>query len=261
MTHTLPMTESQFFDWMRGHQHNKKLTQDMVDGAKQMIALISIEELKEALALINGWHDDFLIKPTVNPSKVTRVDIQQAAKDLNIEPAMIKALSDIESPKGGFNQDGTPKILFERHKFYEGLTEINWLTKRNDMRDKYPDVCNEDSGDYNARPQYDKLKIASKLNWDVAHESASWGFGQVMGFNWKLLGYSSINDFITRMYASEGEQLIAACRYIKHKGLDKKLRAKDWAGFAKGYNGSDYKRNNYDNKLSAAYIKAKKEGW
>ena len=57
MTHTLPMTESQFFDWMRGHQHNKKLTQEMVDGATQMIALIPIEELKESLALVNGWHD------------------------------------------------------------------------------------------------------------------------------------------------------------------------------------------------------------
>lgn len=57
MTPTLPMTEPQFFDWMRGHQANKKLTQDMVDGAKQMIALMSIEELKEALALVNGWHD------------------------------------------------------------------------------------------------------------------------------------------------------------------------------------------------------------
>ena len=193
--------------------------------------------------------------------KLNEIEQRELADRYGIPLAAMKAIIEVECKGSGFNSDGTPVILYERHKFYEGLTEINWLTKRNDMRDKYPDVCNEDSGDYNARPQYDKLKIASKLNWDVAHESASWGFGQVMGFNWKLLGYSSINDFITRMYASEGEQLIAACRYIKHKGLDKKLRAKDWAGFAKGYNGSDYKRNNYDNKLSAAYIKAKKEGW
>lgn len=51
------MNETQFFDWMRGHQDNKKLTQNMVDGAKQMIALMTLEELKEALALVNGWHD------------------------------------------------------------------------------------------------------------------------------------------------------------------------------------------------------------
>ena len=57
MSDTQVMTERQFFEWMRGHQDNKRLTQDMVDGAKQMIALMSLEELKEALALVNGWHD------------------------------------------------------------------------------------------------------------------------------------------------------------------------------------------------------------
>ena len=57
MSNTPVMTEEQFFEWMRSHQDSKKLTQDMVDGAKQMIALMSLEELKEALALVNGWHD------------------------------------------------------------------------------------------------------------------------------------------------------------------------------------------------------------
>ena len=57
MSNTPVMTEEQFFEWMRSHQDNKRLTQDMVDGAKQMIALMSLEELKEALALVNGWHD------------------------------------------------------------------------------------------------------------------------------------------------------------------------------------------------------------
>lgn len=57
MSDTQVMTEKQFFEWMRSHQDNKRLTQDMVDGANQMIALMSLEELKEALALVNGWHD------------------------------------------------------------------------------------------------------------------------------------------------------------------------------------------------------------
>ena len=57
MSNTPVMTEEQFFEWMRSHQDNKRLTQDMVDGANQMIALMPIEELKEALALVNGWHD------------------------------------------------------------------------------------------------------------------------------------------------------------------------------------------------------------
>lgn len=55
MSSTPVMNETQFFDWMRGHQDNKRLTQDMVDGAKQMIALMSLEELKVALGKVNGW--------------------------------------------------------------------------------------------------------------------------------------------------------------------------------------------------------------
>ena len=38
------------------------------------------------------------------------------------------------------------------------------------------------AGEYNVRPQYEKLEIAATLNWDAAHEAASWGFGQVMAF-------------------------------------------------------------------------------
>ena len=61
------MNEEQFFDWMRGHQHNKRLTQDMVDGAQQMIALIPLEELKESLALVNGWHDpQYIVSMTLS---------------------------------------------------------------------------------------------------------------------------------------------------------------------------------------------------
>ena len=55
MTAIAPMTETTFFDWMRSHQDNKKLTQDMVDGAKQMLAFLSTNELQKALALVNDW--------------------------------------------------------------------------------------------------------------------------------------------------------------------------------------------------------------
>lgn len=35
------------------------------------------------------------------------------------------------------------------------------------------------------------------------------------------------------------------------------LQRHDWAGFARGYNGAGYKRNNYDEKLRQAYNKYK----
>lgn len=82
-----------------------------------------------------------------------------------------------------------------------------------------------------------------------------------MGFNWESLGYPSLKAFINAMYESEAKQLDAMCRYIKVNYLVDELQRHDWAGFAKGYNGSNYAINKYDQKLAAAYAKAKKEGW
>jgi len=42
-------------------------------------------------------------------------------------------------------------------------------------------------------------------------------------------------------------------RYIESFGLDKELKAKNWAGFALKYNGKNYKVNKYDVKMAEAY--------
>jgi hypothetical protein len=43
--------------------------------------------------------------------------------------------------------------------------------------------------------------------------------------------------------------------YVKFNGIDDELRRHDWVNFARLYNGADYKRNKYDEKLAAAYKK------
>lgn len=252
---------TQFFNWLRDQQTSKKLTSDNVDAGHTLLLKFRTDELQELLIRIGLAKPSVLLIPNPNPPKATKADIIAAAKRINVPAAQIKAINDVESPKGGFYTDGTPVILFERHKYYQALTNRHWYTKRNEMRLNYPDICNPSAGDYNVRPQYEKLEIAATLNWDAAHEAASWGFGQVMGFNWQKLGYESVRDFVTKMYESEGQQLDAVCRYIKATGLDEALRRKDWAAFAKGYNGKDYQRNDYDNKMASAYARAKSEGW
>ena len=257
------MSNDDFFAWLRGKQSNKKLTQDMVDGANELLTVVTPELAQLALSKINSWDiadDNVLMTPIKNPPRITKADIVAAAQKINVEPAMIKAISDIES-RGGYNADNTPKILFERHKFWQGLTAIKWLTVRNNFAARFPDICSASTGAYNARPQYDKLRIASKLNWAVAHESASWGAFQIMGYHWRSLGYASIIEFVQMMYTSEANHLEALCRFLKRNGLDKALRNKNWAAFAKGYNGVAYKKNQYDTKLANAYAEAKRDGW
>lgn len=43
--------------------------------------------------------------------------------------------------------------------------------------------------------------------------------------------------------------------FIKSAGLQDELMSRNWAGFAKGYNGPAYAQNAYDVKLAQAYEK------
>ena len=53
------------------------------------------------------------------------------------------------------------------------------------------------------------------------------------------------------MCTGEDKQLEAFARFVKLTGLWPNLERKDWAGFAKRYNG--YAQNHYDKKLEEAY--------
>lgn len=178
-------------------------------------------------------------------------DYVTAANLLNCEVAAIKAVDFVESKGSGFNPDGTPKILFERHKFHQ---KTNGIFSKN-----HPDVSNPTPGGYGLESnQHNRLAEASKLNRTAALESASWGRYQIMGENWKSLGYSTLQEFINAMYANETGQLMAFVRFVKVNGLTDELQRHDWAGFAKRYNGKNYAINKYDVKLKQAYEKFSK---
>lgn len=190
--------------------------------------------------------------------KLTEHQIKLAALSSGIPYAALRAVIDVEvGNRSGFNADGTPTILFEPHILWRELGNVNYITKRKQLADLFPDICSQkwDKSLYNVRPQHQKLYIASVLHWDAAHKSASYGIGQVMGFNYKALGYSTLKQFVDAMHESEAKQLDAMIRFITVNNLKGALIRKDWAAFAKGYNGSGYRANKYDDKLAAAYRK------
>ena len=190
--------------------------------------------------------------------KLTEHQIKLAALNSGIPYAALRAVIDVEvGNRSGFNADGTPTILFEPHILWRELGNVNYITKRKQLADLFPDICSQkwDKSLYNVRPQHQKLYIASVLHWEAAHKSASFGIGQVMGFNYKALGYSTLKQFVDAMHESEAKQLDAMIRFITVNNLKGALIRKDWAAFAKGYNGSGYRANKYDDKLAAAYRK------
>ena len=177
-------------------------------------------------------------------------DFIEAAKLLNCEVAEVKAVAEVESLGSGFLSNGKPKILFERHYFHR-LTGGKFSAQN-------PDISNKSSGGYTSN-EYARLEKASALDRNAALQSASWGKFQIMGEHWKSLGYATLQEFINAMFASEAEQLLAFVRFVKVNKLDDELRRKDWAGFARGYNGSGYAKNSYDKKMKTAYEKFSKK--
>ncbi len=185
------------------------------------------------------------------PLPITEDDYKKAAQKLGCEVAAIKAVSEVESgPHGAFLPSGDPVILFERHKFSK------FTGGKYD--DSHPGISNRKPGGYGpVSQQHARFEEAAALDSDAAQQSCSWGRFQVMGFHWKILGYPNLQDFVDGMYASEANHLDAFVRFIDKNGLAKHLKNKSWAALAQGYNGREYKKNRYDEKLAAAYKKYK----
>ena len=187
---------------------------------------------------------------------ISEQQFTDSATALRIEVAAIKAVAEVESSGEGFLPDGKPKILFEPHIFWKQLRakgiDPNLFIEEN------PDILYPTwkPGAYGpVSKQHSRLEKASKINREAALMSASWGKFQVMGFNWKLCGVDSLQDFINAMYESEDAHLRLFTNYIRNTFLDDELRNHDWEGFARGYNGAQYFKNKYDVKLRTAYLK------
>lgn len=175
-------------------------------------------------------------------------DYQQAANTLGVDVATIKAVARVESRKSGFQSNGEPVILFERHKFHQFTGGAYSNT--------HPHISNPRSGGYKGgSEEHKRLQEAVELDREAALKSASWGKFQIMGFNYKLAGFTNLQSFINAMYRNEGAQLQAFVNFVISTRLNDELQRKDWKGFAKGYNGRMYYKNQYDLKLAAAYKK------
>lgn len=176
-------------------------------------------------------------------------DYQQAADLLGVELATIKAVAEVESKGSGFLKSGEPVILFEGHIFHR-LTNGKYSTPENaDI--SYPKWTTK----YYNKNQHKRLQKAVELDRNAALQSASWGKFQIMGFNYAACGFENVQQFINAMYRSEKDHLVAFVSFIRSHRYDRFLRDKDWAGFARRYNGPGYKANRYDTKLKAAYEK------
>ena len=178
-----------------------------------------------------------------------------------VEVAVVKAVQAVEAGGyGGFVAPGRPVILFEGHIFWHelkkwGLDPEKYVAGNENIL--YPTW--EKGHYYGGMKEYERLENAREIHKEAADASTSWGMFQVMGFNYAMCGYGSVEEMVKDMCVGEDKQLEAFARFVKLARLQSCLEQKDWAGFTRRYNGPGYAQNQYDKKLEGAYRKFIKE--
>lgn len=187
--------------------------------------------------------------------KLTDFRIAEIARENGIHPAALLAVKLVESgTKSGFLDSGKPQILFEGHIFYKYLK--NNPLDMNRLCSQFPNIIYpkwDRSKYFGGEKEWIRLEQARKINEKYANYSASWGMFQVMGFNYRACGCNTIDEFVEKMCTSQEQQLLLTINFLKSSNLLAPLQKKQWATFARGYNGPDFAKNRYHLKLQSAY--------
>jgi hypothetical protein len=181
---------------------------------------------------------------------ITAADIAATAKRLGCSsPARRGARGGIGR---GFDTDGRPKRLFERHKFHRFTGGRSPSAFSQSAAGGY----SLDADGNGINDNWDKLSAAIATGEvDAAFMATSWGAFQIMGEWWDALGYASPFAMALACVASEAAHLDMLARYIEHFRLKPALAAltsnpATCRAFAAAYNGPGYRANRYDEKLA-----------
>lgn len=229
------------------------------------------------------------VRDNMHSKVLSDEEIKQALHELKenegIELSMpvVRAVVEVESSGKGHLPNGKPKILFEGHRF------MYWLKKHGctdaelqDLQRRYPTIIYPawTTEHYlGGEDEYQRLELARSIDSKAAVYSASWGLFQMLGGNLthNLKGrikkgavksdffYADHQDFERKQAVSEYYHFLDFLEFVRIKKVDsiplidfiseKNQGNYHWERFAFGYNGSGYKRNQYDIKLKAAYRK------
>lgn len=200
---------------------------------------------------------DAVIEQKSRYTELTEYDYKRVAEEMGIEIAVIKAVSDIEAGKShsGFVAPGQPTLNFSATMFRKNLRQRGIpLTKSVLSAPALKPLNRGKYGSY-GKAQHARLESAMAIDSVSAILSCYWGMFQIGGFNWRKCGCSSPQEFAEKMSESKLMQLELFAHFVTNNGMLKYLKAKNWYGFAKIYNGRNAKK--YASRMKAAYNRYK----
>lgn len=182
-------------------------------------------------------------------TRLTEEDYQQAAAELGLDVATIKAVVKIEAGEKleGFWAPGVPVANYSQ-------TLYNKYAKKGSKRKIADGKVPEGLKGY-ALKEWTSLVNARKKNADAADMGTYWGMFQIGGAHYKLCGCESVEEMVEKMCESEHAQLELFAKFIKNAGMLESLKKKDWAAFARKYNGPSYAKRGYHTRMAKEYAK------
>lgn len=184
--------------------------------------------------------------------RIDDVDIPRLAYAIGCGEDEIHAFMDVEAAGAGFDDQGRPKILYEYHVFYRNLTgaKRDKAISSGLARQKWGQLPYGKSSE-----QYPRLLKAMQIDETAALKACSWGLGQVLGENHKMLGYATPQAMVKAFMDDEEYHLKGIIDYLINAGIDDDLREHRWQTVARVYNGPGYAEHNYHGRMAAAYAK------
>jgi N-acetylmuramidase len=199
-------------------------------------------------------------------SELTDEHFRYLGDAFECEAAAVKAITYTETGGRGFDENGLPRILFERHYFYR-LTlppekQATWSVQENPLS-IFPDICYRAYGGYGKEGmhQYERLVKAASKDRNAALMSCSWGAFQIMGESYAECGFSSVVEMANRSMESidyHVKMFESFMKKAKPRAIVA-LKGKEWGRFATAYNGYNWRAQNpnYANSMAAFYEKFK----
>lgn len=178
------------------------------------------------------------------------IDLPRIGHRIGVGEDELHAFLEVEAAGSGFDSQGRPKMLFEPHVFYRNLSGA-----KRDLAVKMGLAYKSWGAKPYPRDSYPRLTQAMSIDETAALKAASWGLGQILGENHKMVGYATPQAMVTAFMADEENHVDAIVEFLIANKIDDDLRAHRWDKVASVYNGPGYKKHNYHGRMAAAYAK------
>ncbi len=172
------------------------------------------------------------------------------AEKMNFDPAIAVAILAQESGGRAYGADGRLIIRFENHLFYTNWGRRNESVYNDHFRTGSPawtghqwrPTTSEDWQDCHKSQsvEWEVFSFAGTLDDIAAKKSISMGLPQVLGSNFGILGFASVQDIFNAFVASERNQVVAFFDFLEGNGSRalNALQTRDFRTIASIYNGA-----------------------